>query len=65
MRKIAWTVSAVLGAYVVLALGLDAFIGVTQLPIEPGRAEGVLRTFDDDGKAYESRMIVIDEETSP
>ena len=61
MKKIGWTVTAVLGAYVVLALGFDAFVGVTQLALEPGRAEGVLRTFDDAGKAYESRMIVIDD----
>lgn len=61
MRKIVWAVAVVLGLYAVLALGLDAFIGATQLSIEPGRAEGVLRTFDADGKAYESRMIVIDD----
>ncbi len=61
MKKIAWTPTAVLGAYVVLALGLDAFVGLTQLPLDTGRAEGVLRTFDDDGDAYESRMIVIDD----
>jgi hypothetical protein len=61
MRRIAWTAAAVLGAFVVLALGLDAFIGVTQLALEPGRAEGVLRTFDDEGQAFESRMIVIDD----
>lgn len=61
MRKIAWSVTVVVGVYVGLALGLDALIGVTQLPLEPGRAEGVLRTFDDDGKAHESRMIVIDD----
>jgi hypothetical protein len=61
MKKIAWTMTAVLGAYVVLALSFDVFLGVTQLALEPGRAEGVLRTFDDEGKAYESRMIVIDD----
>lgn len=61
MKKIAWAVTAVLGAYVVLALGFDAVIGVTQLTLEPGRAEGVLRTVDDEGKVYESRMIVIDD----
>ena len=51
MKKIAWTLTAVLGAYVVVALGLDAFVGLTQLPLDTGRAEGVLRTFDDDGAA--------------
>lgn len=50
-----------LAAYVVLALGFYAFIGATQLALEPGRAEGALRTFDDEGKPYESRVIVIDD----
>ena len=61
MRKIAWTTTAVLGAFVVLALAFDGLLGVTQLSLEPGRAEGVLRTFDDEGEAHESRMIVIDD----
>ena len=61
MKKAAWTVAAVLGGFVLLALSLDAFIGATQIALEPGRAEGVLRTFDDDGTVHESRMIVIDD----
>jgi hypothetical protein len=56
MKKIAWTVLPAPGACVALALGLDAFLGVTQLALEPGRAEGLLHTFDDEGKAHESRM---------
>jgi hypothetical protein len=61
MKRILRSVAIVLGAFVVLALGLDAFFGVTQLALEPGRAEGVLRTFDDAGQPHESRMIVIDD----
>ena len=61
MKRVAWTAAAVLGTYVALALAFDAFIGVTQLSLEPGRAEGVLRTFDDEGRVHESRMIVIDD----
>jgi hypothetical protein len=61
MKKSAWTLAAVVGAFVVLALGFDGLIGLTQPAFEPGRAEGVLRTFDDEGKAYGSRMIVIDD----
>ncbi len=61
MKKFAWAVTAIVGAFVVLALAFDAFLGVTQMELEPGRAEGVLRTFDDEGTAYESRMIVIDD----
>jgi hypothetical protein len=61
VKKVAWTLAAVLTGFVALALAFDAFLGVTQLALEPGRAEGVLRTFDDDGKVYESRMIVIDD----
>lgn len=45
----------------VAGLCLDALIGVIQLSLEPGRAEGVLRTFDDEGSAHESRLIVIDD----
>ena len=61
MKRIAWIVTGALAAYVVLALGLYAFIGATQLALEPGRAEGALRTFEDEGKPYESRVIVIDD----
>jgi hypothetical protein len=61
MKRIAWTAVAILGAYVALALGLDAIVGVAQPALEPGRAEGVLRTFDDEGQPHESRMIVIDD----
>jgi hypothetical protein len=61
VKKAAWIVTAVVGGFVLLALGLDAFIGATQIELEPGRAEGVLRTFDDDGTVHESRMIVIDD----
>lgn len=61
MRKFLGTMAAVAGAFVALALSFDAFLGITQMQLEPGRAEGVLRTFDEEGKAYESRMIVIDD----
>lgn len=61
MRKIASILTALVGAFVLLALAFDAFLGVTQLALEPGRAEAVLRTHDEEGKAYETRMIVIDD----
>jgi hypothetical protein len=61
VKKVARTALVVLGSFVVLALAFDAFMGVAQLELEPGRAEGVLRTFDDEGRAHESRMIVIDD----
>jgi hypothetical protein len=61
MKKLARGLCIVLGVYLAVALGLDAFLGVTQPALEPGRAEGVLRTFDEAGRAHESRMIVIDD----
>jgi hypothetical protein len=52
---------AVLGGAPLLGLVFAAFVGASQISLEPGRAEGVLRTFDEDGTAHESRMIIIDD----
>lgn len=48
-------------AFAALALALDALVGLFQPSLEPGAAEGVLRTFDDDGKAHENRMVVVED----
>ena len=61
MKKFIWTVTIIIGAFVALAIAFDAFLGATQMELESGNAEGVLRTFDDEGNVYESRMIVIDD----
>ena len=44
-----------------MRLTLDAFIGVTQIALEPGEREGILSTFDANGTMHETRMIVIDD----
>lgn len=46
---------------VVLALGVDAIVGISQPVFEPGAAEGVLRTFDEDGTPHENRLVVVDD----
>jgi hypothetical protein len=53
--------SLLLVGFVVLALGLDAIIGVSQPVLESGSAEGVLHTFDDEGGLLETRLVVIDD----
>jgi len=55
-RAVRITVGVLVG-YVVLALVFDAFVGVSQVAL--GGPEGVLRTTDEDGKVYETRMIVL------
>jgi hypothetical protein len=46
---------------VALALLLDGAAAVFQPSLEPGDAEAVLHTFDEDGQRYETRMIVIED----
>jgi hypothetical protein len=46
---------------VVLALAIDAVVGLVQPALEPGDAEGVLRTFDEAGSLHESRLVVLDD----
>lgn len=60
MKRIVWGLVG-LGGFLVLALAIDAFIGLRQPALEQGSAEGVLRTFDEDGTAHENRMVVIDD----
>ena len=61
MKKAAKILGMVVAGYVTLALTLDAFIGVTQIALEPGEREGILSTFDANGTMHETRMIVIDD----
>ena len=61
MKKAAKILGMVIAGYVTLALALDAFIGVSQIALEPGEREGILRTFDADGTMHETRMIIIDD----
>ena len=60
-KKAAKILGITVAGYVALALTFDAFIGVSQIALEPGEREGILRTFDADGTMHETRMIVIDD----
>ena len=60
-KKILVTLAIVLATYVGVALLLDAYAAIAQPVLEPGSAEGVLRTFDPDGTAHDKRLIVIDD----
>jgi len=51
----------VLAGLVVLAMLLDGAIALFQPALEPGDAEAVLHTFDEQGQRYETRMIVIED----
>jgi hypothetical protein len=61
MTKIARRISLFFGGFVVLALLLDGAIAFFQPSLEPGDAEAVLYTFDEQGRRHETRMIVIDD----
>ncbi len=47
--------------YVTLALVLDGFVGFAQPELQPGLAEGVLHTFDERGRRYETRLAVVED----
>ena len=60
--RIVRAVVVLVAGFIVLALALDAAIGSFQPVLEPGPAEGVLRTFDEDGAPHETRLVVIDDD---
>jgi len=62
MKRILRTLALAAAGLVAVALGIDAIVGIAQPAFEPGAAEGVLRTFDDDGKPHENRLVVVDDE---
>jgi hypothetical protein len=51
----------ILAGFVVLALLLDAFIGVFQPVVASEESEGVLRTVDENDEVHENRLAVIDD----
>ncbi len=59
--RIAKIVTVFIGAYLFLALTLNGVAGVVQPELGAGSGEGVLRTFSDDGEAYERRLAVVDD----
>ena len=61
MKRIIRTLAFIVVGFVVLALGVDAIVGISQPALEPSAAEGVLRTFDEDKKLHENRLVVVDD----
>ena len=61
MKRILRRLAFVLIGFVVLALGVDAIVGISQPALEPGAAEGVLRTFGEDGELHENRLVVVED----
>ncbi len=61
MRFLRSLALAVVG-FVVLALLIDAFVGVFQPVVATEETEGVLRTFDEKGDVHESRLVVFDDD---
>jgi hypothetical protein len=61
MRKVATRIVLALLGWVAVVLLLDGMAAVFQPSLERGDAEGVLHTFDEDGRRYETRMIVIED----
>lgn len=52
----------VIVGFLVLALLIDAFVGVFQPVVATSETEGVLRTIDANGEVHENRLVVFDEE---
>jgi hypothetical protein len=61
MRRAVRALAFAVGGFVVLALGVEVVLGVFQPAFESGE-EGVLRTFDEDGNSYETRLVLIDDD---
>ena len=61
MRRILRTLAILLAAYVVLALAIGGVIGMLQPAFGPEGAQGILRTFDQNGRVHETRLAVIDD----
>lgn len=58
MRRAVRAGALVVVGFVVLALVLDGMAGLGQPALEPGGAEGVLRTRDQEGVIHETRLAV-------
>jgi hypothetical protein len=61
MKKLAWTLAGLVGAFVVLVLLMDAYIGYAQPQLEGGPGEGELVTFDEAGERHVTRLAVFDD----
>ena len=61
MRRIGRTLALLLVGFVLFALGVDAIVGIRQPVLQPGAAEGILRTFGENGNVHEKRLAVVDD----
>ena len=61
LGRTARTLAIVLAGYVILALAFHGVIGMLQPGFGPEGAQGILRTFDEDGRIYETRVAVVDD----
>ena len=61
MKKVLRRVAFIAAGYVLVVLAINAVAGITQPELGAGAGEGVLRTFADDGTAYERRLAVLDD----
>jgi hypothetical protein len=55
------TLALLVAGFVALAMGIDALVGIRQPVLQAGAAEGILRTFDDQGNVDEKRLAVVDD----
>jgi hypothetical protein len=61
MRRTLLTIGLLVVGFVALALGLDAIVGMRQPVLDTGGREGILRTFDQSGSVFETRLHVFDD----
>lgn len=60
-RKLLSIAAAAVLGWAALALALDAWIGVSQPVLGSERTEGVLYTYDEAGREYATRLVVLDD----
>jgi hypothetical protein len=61
VRRLVRALVLAVAAFVVLALGLDAMVAVFQPTVQSQETECVLRTFDENGKAHENRLALVED----
>jgi hypothetical protein len=61
MGRFARRVALFAAGFVVLALAIDAVVGVFQPVVDTEASECVLRTFDADGTVHEDRLALVDD----
>ena len=61
MKRVLRPVAFIAAGYVLVVLAINAVAGITQPELGAGAGEGILRTFAEDGTAYERRLAVLDD----